>query len=332
MNLSELTEQMYGWATAGNVSLTSLSSIDKNYSTVTKPECCIYDAHLDKATGDLFLVLIKSDGGRGEHIKGIDPNKGLGNSDIKSIGDKKDKQRIWGHPCYYWIISRENIVVSVKFPHSLTDAEMFSCYMKSFVLYKAQSEHLRKEELPSGAWSREFRTKDDRNSLHFRFSMHQLNSVIDDDAIRELLPNITHLIKRETVPIFNDNNKRNGIMAKIPELRGYSKLLKRKDGKNRDKTVNVEYRIELKPTFDIVKKIVLQSAESDVGWECMGFLADGRQVFAHQYRLHEHITKPDLNEDILSAKDLSLRLLQKRSSIMNKVRKSAPERKLKSVK
>ncbi len=331
MELLELSQQLYDWAIKGNVAVTSLSSIDRTYSPNTKPNCYIYDAHKDTNTGDLFLVLIKSDGSRGEYIKGIDPAQGLGNSDIKSVSSEKDEGRIWGHPCYYWILSKENAVVSIKFPHSLADADMFSCYMKSFVLYKAQSKLLKKTESTSGEWVREFRTEDDNKSLRFRYSMHQFNSVVDDAAIREILPKITHLIKRETVPL-SAGKKKGGIVDKIPELKDLSKLLNKRGGKRKQDTVNIEYRIELKPTFAIVKSIVMQSGYNPKEWACMGFIADNRKVFAHEYRLHESIVKPRGEGDIISAKGLSRSLLQRRGEIVIKIRKPNARSKLVSVK
>ena len=105
---------------------------DPDRSHRNRPKVYCKDIYKSDTTGDYVIVLWKSDLSGTEGLLGVPEDDLSGSHDvIKHSNNHNGKKVIWGRPCYYWVVPNLNLVVSIKFDHSLCDSQLFQDYISS---------------------------------------------------------------------------------------------------------------------------------------------------------------------------------------------------------
>lgn len=135
--LKETFKLIQAWTENKTLGLTT--PWDPTMSRYSKPKCYCKDIFHDEKTGDFLIVLWKSDTDNTGTLWGAQEDSTRGNDGVVKYTDKyKGKKVIWGRPCYYWVITDLNCIVSIKFDHSVCDTNLFQEWVVACINYKVE--------------------------------------------------------------------------------------------------------------------------------------------------------------------------------------------------
>jgi hypothetical protein len=108
---------------------------DPTKSRDNKSRVYCKDIYKDEDSGHFLIVLWKSDIHSSGIMLGVEEDETTGSKKIvKNNSKHKGKKVIWGRPCYYWVIPEYDTIVSLKFEHSLCDADLFRDFIRSAII------------------------------------------------------------------------------------------------------------------------------------------------------------------------------------------------------
>ncbi len=296
---------------------------DPERSRVNKPKCYLQDITQDKETKDWFLVLWKSDTDSAGTLWGAAKGQKTGSGNIvKYTSSYRGDTVIWGRPCYYWIIPELNIVASLKFDHSVLDTDLLQDYVKACIQFRVNHAN-REVTFTEKGHARIHLVDNENNSGYlFRFDLKTKNLSTNSDALKNLAPKITHIVKRETVTVSSDDERATWLkrLDAIPLLRAKPKTNTRK----------IEIRAEAKPTPEELRAIMEHFAVESIGadeWENVGFEIEGGSItWVDQYRARDVITVIKDDASIITADELKSAINSNRVALTHSFRELPSEK------
>lgn len=251
-----------------------------------KAKCYCRDIHKDQSTGDFFLVLWKSDTDSAGTLWGAHEDKKIGEGEVvKYTNNYRGKKVVWGRPCYYWIIPKHRAIISIKFDHSICDAQLLEEYVKSCINNRVKHKNRKKDYTNKGFVRISYEDNEGSGFMYrFNISLKSLNT--SSSELQSLANRVTHIVRRETIQVDTKDEREEWVkvMSKvIPFVPAKPKARKRR----------IEVRAEAKPTVNQIKEIIeknISEGRKPSDWENVGFDTDAGVVWVDKYRLRDSIT------------------------------------------
>lgn len=311
LNAAETFEQIYQWVQGKPIEDTL--PWDPVSSKTGTAKCYCHDFYKCEETGEYLFVLWKSDTDSVGSVWGAQANAKTGSSNVlEYTSDFKGDKRIWGRPCYYWIIPNLNTVVSIKMDHSVCDSGLFQEWVTKCITNRVSMPNKTKYETEKGHVRFEFADKISSDRYTFRFSVHLRSLNTGNAQLQELASRVTHIIRRDTIKLNTGVDERPEwikIFDRIPYI----------SVKPKAKTRQIEVRAEAKPSANEIKQIIETFAKEDrkrKDWNNVGFETLNGDVWVDRYRLHENINFTKDSSTVFTASDLHVRLSKDRERIL----------------
>ncbi|MCO7223147.1 hypothetical protein [Pleionea sp. CnH1-48] len=286
-----------------------------------KAKCYCKDIFKNKETGDYFIVLWKSDTDSAGTLWGAPENSTTGsNKVIKYTSGFQGEKVIWGRPCYYWIIPEFNTVVSIKFDHSVCDAQLFEDYIKSCINNRVKHKN-RKKEVTEKGFVRITHEKSDGSRLMYRFNISLKSLNTSSSELQGLAKSVTHIVRRETIIVDSKDEKNEWIKM-------FNKVIPLVPTKPKAKKRKIEIQAEAKPSAHQIKKIIEENAKENRKngeWNNIGFKTESGVYWVDKYRLRDNITVLKKSDDILTGKQLCKEIMKDRERYIRPIRRSIKE-------
>lgn len=283
---------------------------DPKKSRDNKAKCYCRDIVKNHENGDFLVVLWKSDTDSAGTLWGVEEGGSVGSGNVvKYTAKHKGANVVWGRPCYYWVIPRFNVVVSIKFDHSVCDAQLFEDYIVSCINNRVKHKDRKKENTEKG-YVRIIHEKDGRK-LAYRFYMKLKSVNTSDESLSDLAKKVTHIVKRETVRVNTED-------ARADWVKKFDKLpfvgVKDKGSKRR-----IEVKAEAKPTKEEIREIIEKNARENrkaSEWDNVGFDTDTGVKWVDRYRLKDYLFMNYESEQIFSASQVYQRVQDSRMRLV----------------
>lgn len=295
LNLSDTFAHIHQWVDGRPLSATIPWDPAKTRDNKSK----VYCKHLfkDHDTGHYLLVLWKSDQHSSGTMLGVDENEASGSKTIFKTSTKhKGKNVIWGRPCYYWIIPEYDTVVSIKFDHSLCDAELFREFVRCTITNRVK--HDGRLKMSENGYTKIIHSCDKQTSCLYRFNLRTKSLNSRAASFQKLVSRITHIITRDTILVKGDNNRSEWV-------KDFNKLFPvAAKGSQNLKEKKIEVRSEAKPSPKEVKEIIEQFAKdqrASTEWNNVGFVTDKGTFWVDKYRLRDEIRVDGTSETYIPA-------------------------------
>lgn len=276
-----------------------------------KPKCYCQDIYKDDSTGDFVIVLWKSDTDSKGNLWGMGEDSKAGSgTPVKLSSKHKGKKMVWGRPAYYWVIPKYNIIVSIKFDHSVCDAQLFEDYVKACITNRVKHPN-RKVHHTEHGHARISYIDEDKKRYLYRFKMHLKSLDTSSAELQSLAANVTHIVRRETIIVNSNDEKAQwvNIFNKIPYMRANPKSKKRK----------IEIRAEAKPTAKELKKIIEDNAtegRKPTDWDNVGFSTDKGTMWADKFRMKGSIRISGQDDEIYNAAEIFSYVAKERNQLL----------------
>ncbi|MCX4025059.1 hypothetical protein H0A36_23485 [Endozoicomonas sp. SM1973] len=311
--LGETFDLIKKWVKGRNLADTIPWSEDKAKKNISK--CYCKDIYKDSATGDFLVVLWKSDTDSAGTLWGAPEDNATGDVKVvKYTNNYRGEKVIWGRPCYYWIITELNTIVSIKFDHSLCDAKLFEYYVISCINNRVQHKNRKKEYTDQGHVRISYENGDGiQYRYRFNVSLKSLNT--SDVKLSELASKITHIIRRETIKVASEDERSEWLKLfdKLPLVAPKPKSKNRK----------IEIKAEAKPNVNEIKTIIENNALENRmkhEWDNVGFVTDnGRVTWCDRYVLRDQVNVYDNKTKILEAEKLYKIIKNDRKRYLNPI-------------
>jgi hypothetical protein len=272
----------------------------------------------DRATGDYFIVLWKSDTDSAGTLWGAQEDNETGTGKVvKYTNEYKGKKVIWGRPCYYWVIPKQNTVASIKFDHSVTDAQMFEDYIVSCINNGVKHKKRKKEHTEAG-FVRISYVDDESTRFLYRFKK-SLKSINTSSAeLRSLANRVTHIVRRETIKVDSKDERAEWVKK-------FTDIVPFVSAKPKSKSRRIEVKAEAKPTAREISEIIEKNAKEGRNtndWDNVGFATETGITWVDKYRLRGQITVAGKKDSLLSAKELCEEISKERSNLLAPIQRA----------
>jgi hypothetical protein len=280
---------------------------DPEHSRTNKSKCYCKDIHKDPKTGDFLLVLWKSDTDSAGTLWGASEDKATGSKEVvKYTNSYKGGKVIWGRPCYYWILPRFNTIISIKFDHSVCDAQLFEDYVLGCINNRVKHPNRKKEYTEAGYVRISYSDEENSSRFLYRFGMSLKSLNTSDSKLSDLAKNVTHVVRRETILVDAED-------ARAEWVKKFSDIVPYVSAKPKSKKRKIETKAEAKPTSTEIKSIIEKNATEDRkpnDWDNVGFATEKGITWVDRYRLKDVIYVDGVHDKYISAEDLFLELSQ----------------------
>lgn len=270
------------------------------------------DIHKDKTTKDFFLVLWKSDTDSAGTLWGAqeDTQTGSGNV-VKYTNQYKGKKVIWGRPSYYWVIPEYNVIVSIKFDHSVTDSQLFEQYVTACINNRVQHANRKRNHTEKG-FVRISYNDDNGIKYSYRFKKKLKSINTSDSHLLDLSRKVTHIIRRETIAVHSKDERAEWVKI-------FNEVIPLVSAKPKSKKRKIEVKAEAKPNLNEIKEIIEMNANEGrkpTDWDNVGFMTDTGTTWVDKYRLRDHITIVKDPDHVLSAEELFREISSRRDNFL----------------
>lgn len=284
--------------------------------TSNKPKCYCKDIYKDAMTKDFVLVLWKSDTTKSGNILAVPEDQVSGSGNVLTQSAKfKGKNVIWGRPCYYWIIPEHNAVVSIKFDHSLTDAELFEKYVKKCITNRVKLPNRKKESLEGGAVK--ITHEKDGTRQYYKFGINMMSLSTSSAQLNLLASRVTHIVHREMIRVASNDEK-------ATWLRTLGKTIPIVAAKPKAKMRKIVVEVEAKPSATEIKKIIednMHLSQDKSDYDNVGFRTDRGVTWVDSYRLTDSLVFSGINDNYINAQDVYEKIKSERSSLLRALRR-----------
>ncbi|WP_155648568.1 hypothetical protein [Burkholderia pseudomultivorans] len=277
------------------------------------------DVYTHEDNGDILLVLWKSDTDNTGTLLGAEEHAVTGEGKVVTYTNNyRGKKVVWGRPCYYWILPSENLVISIKFDHSVCDTALFQEWTSACITNRVKHPNKTKEKTDSGQIRLSFTDGTQNGLTRFRYGFDVCLKTMDTSAgkLSNLAASVTHIIKRETIEISSEDESTSWvrIFNNLPYMKSQPKATKRQ----------IEIRAEARPTAQQLKEIIEKFAKENRkkgDWDNVGFYTtDKAMVWADRYRLKGEISYEHNSKGPIQAVDLYESLLSRRDEYLTPIR------------
>ncbi|WP_199611788.1 hypothetical protein [Flocculibacter collagenilyticus] len=273
---------------------------DSTAENRNKPKCYCKDIYKDTNTGDFFLVLWKSDTDSAGTLLGAQEDSATGKGEVvKYTNQYRGKKVVWGRPCYYWIIPRHNSIISIKFDHSVCDAQLFEDYVRACINNRVKHKD-RKKEYTENGYVRISHKDEKGNMFMYRFNMSLKSMETSNSELQKLANSVTHIVRRETILVDTKDEREEWVKI-------FSDFIPLIPPKPKAKKRRVEVKAEAKPNVkqikDIIEKNAIENRKSS-DWDNVGFATDSGITWVDRYRLKDTIAVVNKPEGIFTGESL----------------------------
>ena len=294
---------------------------DPEEAKKNKSKCYCKDIYKDKSTGDYFVVLWKSDTDSAGTLWGAreDNETGTGNV-VKYTNEYKGKKVIWGRPCYYWVIPKLKTIVSIKFDHSVCDAQLFEDYVISCINNRVQHKNRKKEYTKMG-FVRISYEGENNNRFQYRFNISLKSLNTSSVELRNLASRVTHIVRRESI-LVDSKDERTEWVKKFTELVPFVAA------KPKSKKRKIEVKAEAKPKASELKEIIEKNAKEGRkpnDWDNVGFATETGITWVDKYRLRDSITISGSKDSLFTAEELCNHINDQRNRYIVPIQRSCKE-------
>ncbi|WP_421419934.1 hypothetical protein ACN9JF_18380 (plasmid) [Pseudoalteromonas lipolytica] len=235
------------------------------------------DYFIDNTTGDCLIVFCKSIKNGSSRLHGFDGNTkiGDGKKDVFPINNKrKGKELIVADVMYYWFMPEENLVASIKFPHSICSTDDITYYFKKCVDNFVPNEG---RSISNKTVYNQFAKRDiaikrvtykalDETLMSYIFNVEMKEIELKNNQnLDKLCKQITHIVIRDTI-----SAKKTIETESLSDL--WRKFRNKSDDLTRNKHVEIIEEVFLTP--DSLKQLI-QAYSDDIGsgsvWNNIGF-------------------------------------------------------------
>jgi hypothetical protein len=270
---------------------------DPNNTRDNKSKAYCKHLYKDQETGHFLLVLWKSDQHSSGTMLGVEENETSGSTKVVKTSTKhKGKNVIWGRPCYYWIIPEYNAVVSLKFDHSLCDAELFKDFVRSAITNRVK--HNTRIKMSENGYTKITHSDDKITPCLYRFNLKTKTLSPDGEKFQKLVSSITHIITRDTILVKGKDSRSSWV-------KDFTKLFPMSTVGNQGLTEKrIEVHTESKPTVKEVTEIIEKFAKDSrktSEWNNIGFKTDKGTFWVDKYRLRDEIVIDNVSDTYLPA-------------------------------
>lgn len=273
-SIKESVEQIIEWAAQREFEQTVPWCTDEAPS---KPRVFFKDYCIDHATGECLIIFCKSIKNGSSRLHGFDGSTkvGDGKKDVFPIDNKiKGKELIVADIMYYWFMPEENLLASIKFPHSICSTDDITYFFKkcvdNFVPNEGRSttnttiyNQFAKRDI---AVKRVTYEASDKTSMSYVFNTEMKEIELKNTQnLDKLCKQITHIVVRDTISA-----------RKAIETESLSDLWRKFRNKSDDLTRNkhVEIIEEVFLTASSLKQLIQtysDDIESGSIWNNIGF-------------------------------------------------------------
>jgi hypothetical protein len=319
IELEETFDSLMKWASTRSMSAT-LPWDAAHLSSRSK--CYLKDIYKDEATGDFLLILWKSDTNSSGGIWGAAEDGEMGAGEvIEYTNEYKGKKVIWGKPCYYWVIPKLKSVVSIKFDHSVCDSRLFQDFVMGCVNNRIPHSGRVKATTERGFTRISHAEGDDLYRYTYRFEVSLRSLETSNVEFEKFAQSITHIIRRETIPISVKNERADWVKK-------FNESLPFASAKPKSSHRQIEIKAEARPTAnevkDIIEKYALEERKQGT-WDNVGFFGDTGLTWVDRYRLKDEIIINGYSNSVLTASFLYAELAKNRNRFIAPVLKSVEE-------
>ncbi len=306
--LEETFDLILDWVKGRPLSSTIPWDPDRARNNKSKSYC--KDIHKDPETGDFIVVLWKSDTDNAGTLWGASEDKETGSKEVvKYTNTYKGNKVIWGRPCYYWVMPRFNAVISIKFDHSVCDAQLFEDYVIGCINNRVRHPNRKKDYTDHGYVRISYSDGENTNRYQYRFGISLKSLNTSNSQLSDLAKKVTHIIRRESILVDAKD-------ARAEWVKKFSELVPYVSTKPKAKKRKIEVKAEAKPTSKEIKDIIEKNAQENRKsheWDNIGFATENGVTWVDKYRLKDIIHVDGNGEEYLSAEEL-----------FNSIKKSMP--------
>lgn len=262
--------------------------------------------------GDFMLVLWKHDPSDTRGFRGLElgsdgrPTGNYINNSASATGDNV----VWGHPCYYWILSNESVVVSIKFEDSKCDTDLMKKWVSHCVRYRIKFDGFNSRQPGESDTKIFFSTPSspERFNLIYRFSVRLREFKTNEDTLMSICARTKHMLLRNEVVVSSVASaaedeavasKKKGLDKANVEIFDYFQNFIRKyfvggAQEDREETRRVEVKIEATPSIEQLKELMEYSSDfPEDGWPDVIFIDENDiRTSIKKHRIVENIVLP----------------------------------------
>lgn len=272
------------------------------------PVMCYCREIKEFSNGDFMVVLWKHDpsdtrGYRGLEL-GLDGNP-TGNyvsNNSKSTGENV----VWGHPCYYWIVPSEDLVVSIKFEDSKCDTDLMQKWITNCVRYRLKVPGYNSRQ-PGESETRIFFSKPDtpeEYNLIYKFSLSIKEFKTSEELLESICERTKHMLLRNEVVVSSNASEAelDGFLTAKKSLdkanvqifdlmQGFLNRYFTKPEAEENNVRRVEIKLEATPSVEQLKELMAYSSDfTEDGWADVIFIdEDDVRTSIKKHRIVERI-------------------------------------------
>lgn len=279
------------------------------------PKGYCHDIYKDENTNDFLLVLWKSDTDSAGTLWGAQESATTGKGKVVKYTDNYQGNKvIWGRPCYYWIVPELNILVSIKFEHSVCDSYLLQTWVAACITNRVKHKNKILETTEHGQTRISFTDGSADGKFRYRYGFDVTLKTLSTSSseLSSLARRVTHIVKRETVRLAVPKDERADWLRRFGDL---IYLAPRPEARKRQ----IEIRAEAKPTATEMKAIIEKHAKENrrhTDWENVGFVTDTGVTWVDKYRLKDSIDLDHDGQGTFAAAELYSHIAKARASYL----------------
>lgn len=169
------------------------------------PVMCYCHEIKELDNGDFLLVLWKDDPSDKKGYRGLEigadgrPTGRYLNNSASQTGDNY----VWGHPCYYWVIPSEDLIVSIKFEDSKCDSDLMQKWVTNCVRYRLKLPGFNSRKAGESETKIFFSTpaSPETYNLIYRFSARLKEFKTSEEHLKDICSRTKHMLLRNEVTV-----------------------------------------------------------------------------------------------------------------------------------
>lgn len=254
------------------------------------PIMCYCHEIKELENGDFIVVLWKHDPSDTKGYRGLEigangkPTGKYLNNNATQTGDNF----VWGHPCYYWVVPSEDLVISIKFEDSKCDSDLMQKWVTNCVRYRIKFPDHNRRSVGDSETRIFFSTPSAPESynLIYKFSTRLKEFKTSESRLREICARTKHMLLRNEV-IVSSNAADIEMGAVFAGQQGLDKanedffevvqtFLAKYFGSTKEDESNVrrvEIKLEATPNLEQLKELMAYSSDfPEDGWPDVIFI------------------------------------------------------------
>lgn len=241
------------------------------------------DVYKDDNSNEMLFVFCQAVNNDKGALNGFIEDAKIGSDDkdvIKVSNKAKGKKLIYGEPMYYWFIPDSDLIVSIKFPHSVASTNEVCDYFKkcidNFIPTEnrnttSRTQYHDKAKRDINIKSVNYRSDCGKYSMTYQLQSALKELTIDDVSLDALAKEISHIIVRDTISGSKQNEGSSSFGL-------YNKVMRKQEATLRQHHVEISSEVcinrdELAAIIDVFK----EEQSVNAIWNDVGFRSNGEE-------------------------------------------------------